>query len=513
MNIIAMQLLTVFLLGNPDTAGVRLPTLQLGEFVIYGIDTLHLRRTAVSPSPKGMYLPVGPRPEFQVNKLLTIKELPELHLPKRMATRNPLVGYGYLYISTVPTGSGRFTLSGPISRRLNVDLALSGLKTGGYIENAKERIAEGRLKLDYRHPQFRIGLTSLYGQNYFGYFPIDSSTSGFRRIARLKLNSVVHYSEQFPLRFSVENLSITQQIRKKYRLNNRNIDLSISGEMESGPLRAFLFNTDVIHRRSDVSNGYLPDSTDTSVTALQVSAGLRDVFGRLIFIGNGGLSISNGEPAFPIATVRATLPLNRSLATGAQLRLSREVDSLYTMSRFILPENFAIERRTSLKVFSDYEFKDIRLNLDIAIMDRKDAPIVQKFAQSSQLKNILRTIPYDFVETRVSANIQAHLNIFLLNANLQYSVYNPDSTLLPNFVGMMMAKIRITPHILSNIRVKVFDKYAYTEAKLNYNWNRMVLIGLGIRNLFDQHDGWVGKDTGGTREFFFDLNLTKEVIP
>ncbi len=49
--------LTLALVAAPDTLGPRLPTLKLGRFVIYGLDTLRLQRTAVEAYPRVVYTP------------------------------------------------------------------------------------------------------------------------------------------------------------------------------------------------------------------------------------------------------------------------------------------------------------------------------------------------------------------------------------------------------------------------------------------------------------------------
>ena len=45
------------LLATPDTVAPRLPTLRLGRFVIYGLDTLHLQREVVEAYPRVVYTP------------------------------------------------------------------------------------------------------------------------------------------------------------------------------------------------------------------------------------------------------------------------------------------------------------------------------------------------------------------------------------------------------------------------------------------------------------------------
>lgn len=503
----------------PETTQVNLPTLQLGEYVIYGIDTLHLRRAPVALWPTRLAFPEPPWPAFPTHPFLTVRPLPVATLTPRKLPSYPR-WEAQMSIGSYPSTSVTLNWQSPSESGPSFSGLFSYDWSRGHVPNAQRSIWQGQLNADL--PTLFVPIQASLNTGYarFGYYMLDTTLQGSRRLLDFTLDAYPLQWDRAQIRGHMEFQrhqqslgslipQVTHQIRR----------VELSGNVDRPPWTVLTWRLGIQSREFLTSP--LPEPsfpTQGRQTESHLAIGIRTFWRRWTFHAEVGLShVGQSDfPNWPLLRFRMVNRLAPTLNLGLEAFSLRRAEPQHLRWLYILPLSAAFERQSGLAVLAAYTSPTLKVQSRLAYMHRGEAEYVVRrpFAVENPVRFFMTTTG-SFRELQWQATGSYRLSPALqLRGRLLFRFPSDSLPYEPRAEWTLGLRWQ-TPfrRATTTLQVHGEDRYLYTDLGVQVPIRTLWALRGGVRNLFDQPDGIFGRQTGGRREVYFMLTWQKEVVP
>ncbi len=505
----------------PETTQVNLPTLHLGEYVIYGIDTLHLRRAPIALWPSVLDLPDPPLPVFPISPFLTTQPLPVVTLTPR-EIEQPGFWNANLWLGSYPSGSAtlKWRTSSRSAPRFSGLFGIS--RTRGHVENAQRTSWLGLIAIRQNGGPvpFQADLNTHLAS--FGYYMLDSTRTGARKSLNFLATAQLWHQDESEVQAGLIYQRSRQDLDTPAYSSIHSLGkFELSGNWTRGAWTVLESRIGVQIRKISQDSAPIPEiASSKRVTELHLVAGVRSFWNRWTWQVGVGVSrvTQDSVSLWPLAQVQAVYRVRPPWNLGVRLFSERTVEPQHVRWLYIFPRVSTFERRAGFSLLTSYATPRTHLQMSLTWMHRAQAEIVDTLTlpSSSMTTPLFVTTQRSFQELRWEASGRIRLARSLsVKGNLQFRWPSKDFPYEPRLMWTATLRWNTGLHgIAWNGKIEGQDRYVYTHLAWGMplgqtGWQAKV----GVRNLFDQPQSIFGRDTGGRREIYFVINWEKEVVP